>query len=520
MKRIVLILIFAGLLLPGFGQSHKIQRVKRHNPVNTAFRLSPKENKKARADDISPVSFLEWGMLGIKNIAQADSSLMFVNTGFKNDDLILLAKEIPVYYDGTFNIRELERWYADEASKEYYPAEKQTAFYDDNNNLVRVESYLWETDQWVPFFATEMENDKSGEEVLYVEYVYNHDATDWEIDYGYRALDEIHENGKISVRIWEYYDSWNRSWVQEEKEEYLYNDDNVLTEMLFSWYNEWEESWEPESRMVFEPGENNTWDSGYAWEWDWFEEEWIRVMKYVDIEWYNYELLQFNSMTVWANPDAMEDIDEFDKEVGDDEIAWMNFMKMSASFNADGKMILMQQEVWDTELQDWIGFFKTEWGYDALNNLTYHAFSTDEGMGWTIVEATMVKYEYNEDQAVSVVDVYVIEEEWKNEFDHFLRFELYYNENVTSIPYIEFPEGLQVFPNPTSSDLQIVWSNSDHSLDVAIVSIDGKIVSRYNHYAVSAGIPVSLDVSHLQNGVYILRCQGDTQTSVARFVKK
>lgn len=224
--------------------------------------------------------------------------------------------------------------------------------------------------------------------------------------------------------------------------------------------------------------------------------------------------------SVLANPDAMDTIDEFKQELDVDEIDWMNFLKMTAAYYSDGKMTLMQQEVWDTELQDWIGFFKTEWDYDALNNLTYHAFSTDEGMGWTIVEATMVKYEYNEDQAVSVVDVYGIEGEWKNEFDHFLRFELYYNENVTSMPNVEFPESLQIYPNPTSSDLQIVWNNSDHSLDVTIVSIDGKVVSRYNHYSVLAGIPVSLDVSHLQNGVYILRCRGETQTSVARFVKK
>lgn len=521
MKRILLILVLSAFVFPGMGQQQMPKRAKKHTPALSAFRTSAKENTKEKEMEISPISFLEWGTLGIKNKAQADSSLMYVNTGFKSDGMVLLAKEIPVYYDGTFNIKELERWYSDEATKDYYPAEKQAAYYDNDDNLVRVESYLWDTDQWMPYFATEMGTDKAGEEVLYVEYVYNYDVSEWEVDYGYRATDEMNENDQLLVRIWEYYDSWTRSWITEEREEYFYNNDNAMTEVLFSWYDEMEDSWEPETRMVFEPGENNDWNSGYSWEWDWIEEQWIKSLKYFDIKWYNYDLLQFTDMTVLVNPEVMEEIDVFNKGYTGDEIDWLNFMRMAATYNEEGRMILIQQEIWDYEQEKWIGSYKTEWDYDAFRNLSYYAFSIDNGEGWEIIEGASAKFEYNEDQSVKKIDVYILEGgTWTNEFDHFLRFDLYYTEDVTEVPHIAGAAKLQVYPNPVNSGLQMVWGNSDDTLDVTIVSMDGKIVSQYNQYSVSAGIPVSFDVSHLQNGVYILRCQGKTGTSVARFVKK
>lgn len=520
MKRILLILVLSALVFPGMGQQQMPKRAKKHTPALSAFRVSSKENKKEKEIEISPISFLEWGTLGIQNTAQADSSLMYVNTGFEKNDLMLVAKEIPVYYDGTFNIKELERWYLDEASKDYYPAEKLAAFYDAEDHLVRVEFYFWEADQWMPYFATEMETDKFDEEVLFVEYVYNHDASAWEVDYGFRAVDEMNENDQLSVRIWEYYDNWTRSWVQDEMEEYIYNDDNVLVEMLFSWYDEWEENWEPESHLVFDLDDNNTWKSGYSWQWDLLEEVWIKTMKYIDIEWFNFDLLQFTNMTVLINPEALE-FDDFYKGNAEDEIDWMNFMKMAAAFNEEGRMILIQQEFWDGDQEGWVGYFKTEWDYDAFNNLSYYAFSIDNGAGWELIEGASAKFEYNEDQSVKLIDVYIFEEEgWKEEFAHLLRFELFYTEEVTSVPQIGVTSNLQVYPNPVSSGLQMVWGGSDDIVDVTILSMDGKVVTGYDQYAVSTGIPVSIDVSHLQNGVYIIRCQGKTGSSVARFVKK
>ncbi len=516
MKQIVLALFLALLVLPGVGQQQTAKREKKHTPAMSAFRVSAQENKKEKEKEFSPFSFLEAGIMGVKNNAQADSALMYINFG---QDFMLIAKELPVYYDGTFNIKELERWYIDEFEKEYLPGEKQAAFYDDEGNIVRMETFFWETDQWVPYFAIEMEMDKFGEEVLYVEYFYNEDASAWEIDYGFRAVDEMNENDQLSVRIWEYYDSWNRSWVQDEMDEYFYNDNNVLVGMIFSWYDEWEEKWEPESRLSFELDDNNTWESGFSLQWDWIEEDWVKTLKYIDIEWFNFDLLQFTGMTVLINPEAL-DFDDFDKGIAEDEIDWMNFMRMAAAFNDEGKMILMQQEYYDHDQESWEGAFKTEWDYDALDNLTYYTFSIHDGDDWEIVEGAKADFEYNEDQSVKMIDVYLVEEDWKGEFEHFLRFELFYSEEVTSVPQIGIVSNLQVYPNPVSSGLQMVWGGSDDIVDVTIVSMDGKVVAGYNQYAVSAGIPLTLDVSHLQNGVYIIRCQGKTGSSVARFVKK
>lgn len=518
MKRFVFILFLASLVLPGMSQQHVNKREKKHTPSMSFLKVSPDENKKER--EAVRFNFFETGTIAVKNNAHADSTLVYMNVDEKSDEMMFVGKEIPVYYEGTFRIKELETFYTDEFGEDYFPVEKSFATYNEDGQINRIEIHYWETDQWMPQYAMEMEMDEKGEEILYLEYNYNTATTEWELDYGYRAVDKSNENDLLAIRTWEYYNSFDQVWAPEAKEEFFYNEEDGLIEMIYYWYEELDKSWEVESREVFEMDENNTWTSGYSYEWDDFEEEWLYVLKYSDFEWFNFELMQFTGLTVMVNPAVFGDWELDVKDNNEEEIDWMNFIKMNAKYADNGMMTLMKQELYYDDLGEWVPVFQTDWAYDHFDNIIYEAYSEYNGEEWEIIEGIKVEMDYNEDLSIKLIDVYMVEQQWKNVFSPVMRFEYFYTDETTTVPSLVTQQALKVYPNPCSSGINIVWSGRDEVVDISIVTMDGKIIASYDQFPVVNGQLVLIDVSNLPNGLYFIRSQGKINQQVARFVKK
>lgn len=514
MKRIVLVIILASMILPGMGQTPANKREKKHTPRMEMLRnIDPNSKEKKEA---SRFSFLEMGTLSVKNNAQLDSSLVYIRPGVKEDGLILMIKEVPVYYEETNLIKELVSWYSDDFKKEFVPGEKLAAFYDDNGNLIRQETYIWEGEQWVPEYATEMVENEMGEEIFYAEYSYNTGLQDWEMDYGYRAHDQFDEDGLLSVRTWEYF--YAEEWMPESKEEYIYDENNNWIGLESAWYDE-VEGWELESRMVFELDENGAWAHGYSYEWDSMEEDWYPAMKYLDIVWINFDLIQFSEITIQVNPEVFGDWD-YDKQMPLEEIAWMNFLQMNAAYTDNGLMKLMQENFWDDETEEWIPVFKLEMDYDHFDNTILEVESIFEAGEWSVMEGIKINMDYNDDLSINTMDGYALFQEWGNEYTLLVHFEYFYPIDYTAVPVVNMPEALKIFPNPASSQLNVVWSGADEYVDITIIALDGRVVARYEQCYAATQMPVMLDVSQLNNGVYIVQSQGKQQRQVGRFLKK
>ena len=79
-------------------------------------------------------------------------------------------------------------------------------------------------------------------------------------------------------------------------------------------------------------------------------------------------------------------------------------------------------------------------------------------------------------------------------------------------------EKIQVYPNPTNGPLSIYVAGNDRSVNIEIRSINGSIVYN-NPHSVKWNRTLDIDVSSLQNGIYILSVIGETVDTSHKIVK-
>ena len=516
MKRLLLFVFLVAMVYPCMSQNVNSGREKKHSSLISLFKdLTGKkipERKELRFD------FDEVGIMYLRNNAHADSMLAYINLD-KSEMWEFSSKKIPVYYEGTNLIKELEIWYTDIWKNEFAYGIKLAAEYDENERMTRLETYYWEDDQWIPDFAEEMLVDHLGDELFYAEYYYSVDDEDWVMIYGFRANDEFDENDLLIRRIWEYYydNDWKSGWYPDWMEEFSYNENDVVIEIIEYYYNDWDGIWENDYRMTFTVDEDNTWDSGYSYYWDWDEEVWVPSLKYIDVEWFNFDLMQYTTLTILMNADDWDDW----KDNGNKDITWINYMRNTADYSPTGLMKSMMIEVWDSEFKDdWTPVFKMEWDYDHFDNIIYDVTSVYEGMNWMIIYGFKLDVEYNEDQSIKSIVHSVTDDFWKGEFIPFNMYEFYYTDDETGISDTVTPEALKIYPNPTASDLHFMWTGGNEYVDILIIGMDGKIIRQLEKYPVKTGETFSLDVSQLQTGVYLVRVKGNKDFQVGRFMKK
>jgi hypothetical protein len=80
------------------------------------------------------------------------------------------------------------------------------------------------------------------------------------------------------------------------------------------------------------------------------------------------------------------------------------------------------------------------------------------------------------------------------------------------------PESVYIYPNPASSVVNIQYVSSDTSapIQVSVWAMTGKLVKSETYAAGSDRTPLQLDLSDMQNGVYLVRVGGTTQKVIVR----
>lgn len=507
MKKILLILSLVIIALPGISQTAEKAREKKHTPGLSFLRQLPEANQTKKMN--SRFSVLEAGSLSIKNNAAADSMLVYSSDFKGNWDLI--AKELPQYIDETFMISELEAWFTD-GEGGYYDQEKIIAAYDDSGKLNRIEAHFWNGSQWEPSWAEEMTFDPiTGEELFYGWYEYDENAADWDLIYGYRANDQ-YDNDMLAIRVWEYYSDSATGWQPEQMDEYLYDENNKQIGFIISVYQDNE--WELESMVVFKFNDNNEWESGFSYLWDSIAEDWIEHLKYVDMQWHNFESQEIGDITIMMNEDIWE-------EKSKEEPEWFNFMRIQGMYTQDGLMENIIISGWNYQMEHWYYISKNEFAYDHFQNIIFEGFSNYEGGSdeWILDYGYKIDMEYNDDQSIKSFDVNIASDEWKNKLTPIFRYEYFYTKDYTSIPAVNIPGQMTVYPNPASSFLNMVWAGTDENISITVMGIDGKVIISEQHN-VFDGQLLTLDISKLKDGMYIITGQGRETLQVARFMKK
>jgi serine protease len=75
-----------------------------------------------------------------------------------------------------------------------------------------------------------------------------------------------------------------------------------------------------------------------------------------------------------------------------------------------------------------------------------------------------------------------------------------------------------LYPVPTSGLLQMTWPDDQPLSTISILSIDGRLIRSYGNQPNTGGF-MTMDVSFLAAGTYLLRYVGDREEGVIRFVK-
>lgn len=517
MKKTLLVLFLVALVYPGLSQSvPSSAKEKKHTTKSARFKKTPEKDVKAQ----KMPEIWEAGAMIIKNSKQADSMLVSMFNG-KTTSWYPYSKEIPSYYGQSTLIHELELWFF--YGNNYTPQEKNVASYDEEGRIIRLETHLHENNNWKPYFATETAYDHWGEETFYAFYMYDDHAGEWEIVYGFRANDTFNDNGVLVQRVWEYHMSGD--WYPDYMEEYILNEQDVIVEIIEYYYDGWDKDWQPEFRMVLELCENNMWQSGYAYEWHWFYEEWVPQIKYLDFQWFDFDRMLFSYLLTMVNPDAFDD--DWDDWKNHDDIDWTNYLRFHMDYTEGGLMTLMHLELWydsDGEYDfDWHPVMKIEIAYDHHLNVVFETFSTHNGFEWEIMFGFKLDMEYHNDGSVKS---FVYSEtwddwDWKGKFIPVLRYDYHYGEDTTDIPLVEQPGSvLKVFPNPAINYLRLELPATFGYADIDIIGTDGRVLFQTQKANFSDGQPVILDVSGLKNGVYIVRVQHAAQQYATRFIKR
>lgn len=512
MKRALLSFFLVALVYPVFSQKFPSNREIKHTTQSSRFRKSTQTADKQE----KYFSLFDIGAIALKNNAQADS--MMVSTyDQKSLTWTPLLKEYPEYHSQSTLIDELEIWYF--GGNNYEPLYKYKAGYD-NNNLSRIESHYFENGSWIPEIAEEILFGNWGEEIFWAFYYYDDYAGEWKMVEGIRAVDKHNENGVLVERLWEYYE--NEKWVVDYLEEYVLNEHDVIIEIIEYSYDDWDDTWEKEFRMVLELCENNMWQLGYAYFWDWDEEVWLPELKYESFEWFNFEKLQYSQLVAKANPDLFDDWDDWKSH---DDIDWINYMRLTMEYTDDGMMTLLLQEIWEDLIwkEDWIPFIKLEIEYDQLSNVIYEAFSLYDGDDW-MVFGQKLDIEYNNDGSIKSLHFYFIFsdwDDWKDELMPMLQYTFYYSDDTTDIDLVAFPVSeLKLYPNPASNHIHLEIPGITGDANILLLNIDGRIAASYNQMSVLPGQTATIDVSGLKSGVYIILVNDANKKYTARFVKR
>lgn len=514
MKRVLLSFFLLALVCPVISQNPPSAKEKKHTTKSARLRtLIETDTPKHKFADI-----FEAGAIAVKNNLQADSMMVSM---YDQKDLSWqpYRKEYPMYFNSSTLIKELENWGFD--GNDYYPSYRYVAAYSADNRLSRLETHIYSDGKWVPVYAEESALDAWEEETYYAYYYYNEGTGDWEMIFGYRAVDEHNDNDALVQRTWEYFE--NNQWTPDYREEYILNEQDVIIEIIEYGYEQWSDTWEKEFRMVLELCDNNMWQQGYAYFWDWMDETWVPELKYTGFEWFDFDKMLLSHLTVMVNSDEFDDWDDWK---GYDDIDWINYMRISINYNDEGKMTMMMQEMWNDFdwKEDWMPLIKMETEYDHLSNIVYESFSLHDGDEWMVLFGYMLDMEYNNDDSIKSFIYYTLGfewDDWKDAVMPWLMYTFYYSDDTTDTPIVDLPDtGLKVFPNPASHYLQIELSGTTNPVNITIVGVDGRVAARYNQVNAIPGQALTVDVSGLKSGVYLLMVNDTAMNRTTRFVKR
>ncbi|MBL7922639.1 MAG: T9SS type A sorting domain-containing protein [Bacteroidia bacterium] len=92
--------------------------------------------------------------------------------------------------------------------------------------------------------------------------------------------------------------------------------------------------------------------------------------------------------------------------------------------------------------------------------------------------------------------------------------------NITSVVEVIKEDGLLVYPNPAGDFLSVEFrENTGAACRLSILSAEGKLLHRVSLPCNNTGPGATVDVRHLEAGMYLLQIDADQRSYTGRFIK-
>ena len=244
--------------------------------------------------------------------------------------------------------------------------------------------------------------------------------------------------------------------------------------------------------------------------------------------------------------------------------------KFSNCIYSDGRLVEVEEEVWDSDKNSWVHDRKTVYTRDAngriamteyklwnskvfthykrtlyernndgypttiqFQNYSYEDKSWDEGRCMTYYEYYGEEY-VNHPVPLLFRDDRLIDSVFNDNHLRFINNQFIGKSNITrlEITYTETPnphyavdevvvKPFAIYPNPTKDRLNISFSGDNNCRSVEIYSIDGRLVETSPETSPSTSHPTTIDISNLTHGMYILKVKTtDGKEYTERIVKE
>jgi hypothetical protein len=158
------------------------------------------------------------------------------------------------------------------------------------------------------------------------------------------------------------------------------------------------------------------------------------------------------------------------------EPAWQKYLRNIYQNTAEGSVLNVLNQRWDTALQVWVNSYQESFEYNENNQEYYRLYER-----WN--------------SAAGI---------WENSRQFFS----YYGDGLTQTAEVTYTEAylLQVFPNPSSGQIYVNFSEACQGLDQVLVNIytpDGRLAKEKRTYMLD-NCTISMDLSNFLPGNYVI----------------
>jgi len=334
------------------------------------------------------------------------------------------------------------------------------------------------------------------------------DAGEWKNDY--KTEIEYRPNGDL-LRYVSY--SWNGGWINSEKTERTYNGSNLCASETWSEWSAQENVWVNPSKSEFTYNEDN---------------QLARVTEYY---WVDGILQQEYRTNITYNSSGQAEV--FTEQNYQDGL-WENGSKSIYYYDANGNMVMQKESIWNGSA--WSELF------------TVYERSIDLSMPRVDLRIPLVWFQENFEDDIEYDDIVVEDRDRNPEYELGYQIWLTKNKLVKEISHdLEssngeyntvhyktsdlfysrlYPTGIEeeetqvggLYPNPVTTTLHLNIPEGISNAEITITDIAGKsaLVTRFGKVSNEISIPVS----HLEPGVYIVSIKAEGLNMVERVVKR